>query len=61
MNTIEIVLLVSVIVLAIALLLTLGYIWLLLPIRIKKIANDAIDENDAISDEEADFGEEDED
>lgn len=61
MNTIEIVLLVSVIVLAIALILIAGYIWLLLPIRIKKIANDAIDENDAISDEEADFGEEDED
>ena len=61
MNTIEICLLVSVIVLAIALLLTVCYIWLFLPIRIKKIANDAIDENDAISYEEADLGEEDED
>ena len=61
MNTIEICLLISVIVLAIVLLLIIGYIWLFLPIKVKKIANDAIEENDAISYEEKDFGEEDED
>ena len=61
MNTIEICLLISVIVLGITLLLTIGYIWLFIPIKVKKIANNAIEENNAISYEEKDFGEEDED